>query len=74
MAKRRQRGLPNPDYHVAIKEPSLQDRLKHLPVDLMDLLRKNETLRSGILKMLFSPMITPLHRLRMRFLVRHHNK
>lgn len=74
MAKRRQRGLPNPDYHVAIKELSLQDRLKHLPVDLMDLLRKNETLRSGILKMLFSPMITPLHRLRMRFLVRHHNK
>ena len=73
-AKRQQRGLPNPDYHVAVKKPVLQDRLKHLPVDLIDLLRKNKTLRRGILKILFSPLITPLHKLRMRFLVRHHNK
>ncbi|MGR0480208.1 MAG: Coenzyme F420 hydrogenase/dehydrogenase, beta subunit C-terminal domain [Candidatus Electronema sp. V4] len=74
MAKRRQRGLPNPDYHAAMKEPGLNDRLKYFPVELFDLLRKNSTLRSGILKILFSPLITPLHKLRMRFLVRHHNE
>ena len=74
MAKRQQRGLPNPDYHVAIQKNSLYDHLKHLPVDLLDLFRKNSTLRRGILKVLLSPMIRPLHKLRMRFLVRHHNK
>jgi len=74
MAKRRKLGLSSPDYHAAFKEPGLHDRLKHLPVDLLDLLKKNSTLRSGILKILFSPLIRPLHKLRMRFLVRHHNK
>lgn len=74
MAKRRQRGLPCPNYHVAIQKTSLHDLLKHLPVDLLDLIRKNSTLRRSILKVLFSPLITPLHKLRMRFLVRHHNK
>jgi len=74
MAKRRQLGLPNPDYHAAIQEPGLNDRLKNLPADLFDLLRKNAALRSGILKILFSPLITPLHKLRMRVFVRHHNR
>jgi coenzyme F420 hydrogenase subunit beta len=73
-AKRRRRGLPIPDYHAVMQDPGLQDHLKHLPVALLDLLRKNETLRRSILKVLFSPLILPLHKLRMRFLVRHHNK
>jgi coenzyme F420 hydrogenase subunit beta len=74
MAKRQRRGLLNPDYHAAWKEPKLQDRLKNLPVELFDLLRKNSTLRRCILKILFSPVIMPLHKLRMFFLVRHRNR
>lgn len=74
MAQRRKRGLPNPEYHLAIKDPSLQDHLKHLPAALFSLISKSSALRSGILKILFSPLILPLHRLRMRLLVRHHNR
>jgi coenzyme F420 hydrogenase subunit beta len=74
MAKRRRRGLSNPDYRLAIKEPSLKDRLKNLSADLIDLLGSSSILRGSILKILFSSVIMPLHKLRMRFLVRHNNK
>jgi coenzyme F420 hydrogenase subunit beta len=74
MGKRQEHGLPNPNYHLSSKAPVLQDRLKYLPVALFDLIRSNKTLRKGILKILFSPLIGPLHKLRMRFLVRHHNR
>ncbi len=74
MARRRRRGLPNPDYHLAIKESSLKDRLKNLPADLIDQLRSSSILRGSILKILFSPVSLPLHKLRMRFLVRHRNR
>jgi coenzyme F420-reducing hydrogenase beta subunit len=75
-AKRRSQGLPVPDYHLAIPEPTRADWKKNLTYLLFDFLRGPAS-RACLLKLLFSPRIGlwlhKLNVLRLRLFARYHN-
>lgn len=69
MAMRRKNGLPNPDYHIAIPEPSVADWKKNLSSMAAGLFR-GERGRAVALRIVLSPLVRVLHQVRMKLLVR----
>lgn len=75
LSRRQKKGLPNPNYHISIPEPDLKAWKQSLSFLLFDRLRGGR-MQTVILKLLFSPLIVPLHtlnRARIKLFARYHN-
>ncbi|WP_417909744.1 Coenzyme F420 hydrogenase/dehydrogenase, beta subunit C-terminal domain [Candidatus Electronema sp. PJ] len=65
MAKRRKQNLSVPDYHITIPQPGLAEWRKNLS-SLMAGLFRGRLGRAFVLRVLLSPWISVIHRLRMK--------
>ncbi|WP_417908597.1 Coenzyme F420 hydrogenase/dehydrogenase, beta subunit C-terminal domain [Candidatus Electronema sp. PJ] len=76
VALRRKKGLPLPDYHITIPEPTQADWKKNLTYLLINFFRDRKS-RSILLWLLFSPriglLLHKLNALRLRISARYHN-
>ncbi len=72
---RQKKSLKNPDYHISIPAPTLTEKRKNISYRLFNLFRGPKG-RTFILKILFSPLTSPLHilnRWRQRVFSHYHN-